>query len=169
MTISMHEASVGFFVPFLRNLSGLLDHAAGHAEVRKIDPSVLLKMRLFPNMYDFAQQVSEVSRHAVVACALLAGRDPLIFPTTEADIGELKSRIAQAITFVQGLPRDEINGAGDREVTFRFKSGAERKFTGRSLLFTLSIPQFFFHLTTAYDILRHAGVEIAKRDFLGPA
>jgi hypothetical protein len=100
---------------------------------------------------------------------LLAGRDPLIFPTTEADIGELKSRIAQAITFVQGLPRDEINGAGDREVTFRFKNGAERKFTGRSLLFTLSIPQFFFHLTTAYDILRHAGVEIAKRDFLGPA
>ena len=72
MTISMHEASVGFFVPFLRNLSRLLDHAARHAEARKIDPSVLLKMRLFPNMYDFAQQVGEVSRHAVVACALLA-------------------------------------------------------------------------------------------------
>jgi uncharacterized protein len=136
MTISMHEASVGFFVPFLRNLSGLLDHAARHAEVRKIDPSVLLKMRLFPNMYDFAQQV--------------------------------KSRVAQAISFIQGLSREAIDEAADRDVTFRFKSGAERKFSGRSLLFTLSIPQFFFHLTTAYDILRHAGVEIAKKDFLGP-
>jgi len=169
MTISMHEASVGFFVPFLRNLSGLLDHVVRHAELRKIDPSVLLKMRLFPNMYDFAQQVGEVNRHAVVACALLAGRDPLILPMTEADISELKSRVAQAMTFIQGLSREEIDEAADRDVTFRFKNGAERKFTGRSLLFTLSIPQFFFHLTTAYDILRHAGVEIAKKDFLGPA
>ena len=169
MTISMHEASVGFFVPFLRNLSGLLDHAAGHAEVRKIDPSVLLKMRLFPNMYDFTQQVAEVNRHAVVACALLADQDPLIFPATEADIPELKSRTGRAVTFVQSLSREKIEQAADREVTFRYKSGAEGKFTGRSLLLTLSIPQFFFHLTTAYDILRHAGVEIVKRDFLGPA
>src|SRR5579871_259165 len=149
MTISMHEASVGFFGPFLRNLSGLLDHAARHAETRKIAPSVLLKMRLFPNMYDFAQQVGEVNRHAVVACALLAGRDPLIFPTAEADIPELKSRVGRAVTFVQNLPREEIEQAADRDVMFRYKSGAEGKFTGRSLLLTLSIPQFFFHLTTA--------------------
>ncbi len=169
MTISMYEASVGFFVPFLRNLSRLLDHAARHAEARKIDPSVLLKMRLFPNMYDFSQQVAEVNRHAVVACALLAGRDPLIFPGIETDIPELKSRIGRAVTFVQNLPREEIERAADREVMFRYKSGAEGKFTGQSLLLTLSIPQFFFHLTTAYDILRHAGVEIVKRDFLGPA
>src|SRR5579871_1349390 len=113
MTISMYEASVGFFVPFLRNLSRLLDHAARHAEARKIDPSVLLKMRLFPNMYDFSQQVAEVNRHAVVACALLAGRDPLIFPGIETDIPELKSRIGRAVTFVQNLPREEIERAAD--------------------------------------------------------
>jgi hypothetical protein len=168
MTISMHEASVGFFVPFLRNLSGLLDHAARHAEARKIEPSVLLKMRLSANMYDFCQQVGEVNRHAVVACALLAGRDPLAFPATEADIPELKSRVARAVEYVQDLPREEIEAGGDRDVMFRYKNGSERKFTGRSLLLTLSIPQFFFHLTTAYDILRHAGVEIVKKDFLGP-
>jgi uncharacterized protein len=168
MTISMHEASVGLFVPFLHNLSGLLDHAAAHAEARSIAPSILLKMRLSPNMYDFSQQVGEVNRHAVVACALLAGRDPLVFPATETDIGELKSRVGRAVEFVKGLPRDEIEAGGDRDVMFRYKSGAERKFTGRSLLLTLSIPQFFFHLTTAYDILRHAGVEIVKKDFLGP-
>jgi uncharacterized protein len=165
----MHEASVGLFVPFLRNLSGLLDHAAAYAETRKIDPSILLKMRLSLNMYDFAQQVGEVNRHAVVACALLAGRDPLVFPTTDADIAELKSRVGRSVEFIQSLPRKEIDEAGDREVVFRLKNGSERKFTGRSLLLTLSVPQFFFHLTTAYDILRHAGVEIVKKDFLGPS
>jgi uncharacterized protein len=168
MSISMHEASVGLFVPFLRNLSGLLDHAAVYAEIRKIDPSVLLKMRLAPTMYDFAQQVGEVKRHAVVACALLAGRDPLVFPTTGLDIAELKSRVGRSVEFIKSLPRGTIDEAGDREVVFRFKNGSERRFTGRSLLLTLSVPQFFFHLTTAYDILRHAGVEIVKKDFLGP-
>jgi hypothetical protein len=168
MTISMHEASVGFFAPFLRNLAGLLDHAAGYAEARKIDPSILLKMRLYPDMYDFAQQVGEVNRHAVVACALLARRDAIAFPAAEADIVELKSRIGRAVAFIESLPRDEIDAAGDRDVIFKFKNGSERKFTGRSLLLTLSIPQFFFHLTTAYDILRHAGVGIIKKDFLGP-
>src|SRR5271168_5323115 len=159
MTVSMHEASVGLFVPFLRNLSGLLDHAAVYAEARKIDPSVLLKMRLSPTMYDFTQQVSEVKRHAVVACALPARRTPLSFPDLEPDIAELKSRVGRSLEFIRNLPREEIDVAGDREVAFRFKNGSERKFTGRSLLLTLSIPQFFFHLTTAYDILRHAGVE----------
>ena len=85
----------------------------------------------------------------------------------EPDITELKSRIAAAIDFVQGLPRAEIDGAGDKEVVFTFKNGATRKFTGRSLLLTFSVPQFFFHLTTAYDILRHCGVELAKKNFLG--
>jgi hypothetical protein len=167
MTISMYEGSVGLFLPFLRNMSGLLDHASSYAEARRIDPAVLLKMRLFPNMYDFAQQIGEATRHAVTASALLAGREPVSFPGGEPDIAELKSRTEAAIAFVEGLPREEIDRSGDREVVFRFKSGAERKFTGRSLLLTLSVPQFFFHLTTAYDILRHAGVEIVKKDFLG--
>ena len=167
MSISIYESSVRIFAPFLANLSGLLDRAAAYAEARKIDPAVLLKMRLSPTMYDLIRQVGETNRHAVVSCALLAGRDPCAFSDAEPDIGELKSRIAGAIDFIEGLPRDTIDGAADREVIFRFRSGVERKFTGRSLLLTFSVPQFFFHLTTAYDILRHAGVDLAKKDFLG--
>ncbi|WP_275188719.1 DUF1993 domain-containing protein [Bradyrhizobium sp. CSA112] len=168
MTVSLHEASVGVFVPYLGNLSSLLDQASAHAEVRNIDPVVLLNMRLSPTMYDLKQQVGEASRHAIVACALLAGRPPHTFPNAEPDIPELKSRISAAIDFVQGLPPAEIDAATDKEVVFTFKNGAERKFTGKSLLLTFSLPQFFFHVTTAYDILRHAGVDLAKKDFLGP-
>jgi hypothetical protein len=167
VTISMHDASVGFFVPFLGNLSALLDHALAYAEARRIDPSVLLKMRLHPTMYNLAQQVGEANRHAVIACALLARRDPQSFPDGEPDIAELKARIAAAVDFIQGLPRAEIDVAAERNVVFRFRSGSERTFTGHSLLLTFSVPQFFFHVTTAYDILRHAGVDLAKKDFLG--
>jgi len=167
VTISLYEASVGMFVPYLENLSGLLDQASAHAEARNIDPAVLLNMRLSPTMYSLKQQVGEANRHAVVAGALLAGRAPHTFSDTEPDIAELKARISAAIDFVQGLPRAEIEAAADKEVAFTFKNGAQRKFTGKSLLLTFSIPQFFFHVTTAYDILRHAGVDLAKKDFLG--
>ncbi|MBV9418289.1 MAG: DUF1993 family protein, partial [Alphaproteobacteria bacterium] len=85
------------------------------------------------------------------------------------DVGELRSRIAAAIAFIQGLPKVAIDGAAERPVVFTFKNGTTRTFTGRSLLLSFSVPQFFFHVTTAYDILRHAGVGLAKKDFLGPA
>ena len=168
MTISLYDVSIGVFVPYLGNLSGLLGHAAAHAEARNIDPAVLLNMRLAPNMYSLKQQVAEANRHAVLAGALLAGRPPHTFADAEPDIPELKSRISAAIDFVQALPRAEIDAAADREVVFTFKSGATRTFTGKSLLLTFSVPQLFFHITTAYDILRHAGVNLAKKDFLGP-
>lgn len=167
MTIPLYDASVGVFVPYLGNLSALLDRAAAHARARNIDPAVLLDMRLAPNMYSLKQQVGEANRHAVVAGALLAGQTPHAFPTADPDIPELKSRISAAIDFVQGLPRAAIDAAGDREVVFTFKNGATRAFTGKSLLLTFSVPQFFFHVTTAYDILRHAGVDLVKKDFLG--
>ncbi|MBR1227910.1 DUF1993 domain-containing protein [Bradyrhizobium sp. AUGA SZCCT0176] len=168
MTISLCETSVDVFVPYLGNLSVLLDHASAYAKAKNSDPAILLNLRLYPNMYNLTRQVGEANRHAVVACALLAGREPHVFPEAEPDIAELQSRIAAAIAFVQGLPRAEIDGAADKEVVFTFRSGATRKFTGRSLLLTFSVPQFFFHVTTAYDILRHAGVDLAKKDFLGP-
>ena len=167
MTISLHEASVGMFVPFLGNLSVLLDMASAHAEARKIDPAVLLNMRLSPTMYNLKQQVGEANRHATVAGALLAGRTPVTFSDAEPDIAELKARISAAINFVQALPRAEIDAAADKEVAFTFKNGSQRTFTGKSLLLTFSVPQFFFHVTTAYDLLRHAGVELVKKDFLG--
>ena len=164
----MYEASVAVFIPFLDNLSGLLDHAAAYGEARKIDPTILLEMRLSPNMYNLAQQVGEANRHAIIACALLAGHEPPTFSDTVPDFAELKRRIAAACAFVRGLPRSAIDGAAEKDVVFRFRSGVERSFSGRSLLLTFSVPQFFFHVTTAYDILRHAGVDLAKKDFLGP-
>jgi uncharacterized protein len=168
VTISLHEASVGVFVPYLTNLSALLNRATDYAESRKIDSAVLLNMRLSPTMYSLKQQVGEANRHATVSCALLAGRAPHMFSDAEPDIVELKARISAAIDFVQGLPRADIDAAADKEVAFTFKNGSQRTFTGKSLLLTFSVPQFFFHVTTAYDILRHAGVDIAKKDFLGP-
>ncbi len=167
MTISMHRLAVGTFTQFLASLSDLLDHAASSAEARKIDPSILLNARLYPNMYNLTRQVGEAIRHAVVACGLLAGAEPPVFPDTEPDIPELKTRIATAIGFVRGLQPTHINGAATKEVVFRFRNGSERQFTGQSLLLTFSLPQFFFHVTTAYDILRHCGVDLAKKDFLG--
>jgi hypothetical protein len=167
VTISMHQSSVVVFTQFLGSLSDLLDHAATHAETRKIDPSILLNARLYPNMYNLTRQVDEANRHAMIACALLAGVDPPVLPDTEPDIPELKARIASVIAFIGGLQPARINGAAQKEVVFTFKNGAKRNFAGQSLLLTFSVPQFFFHVTTAYDILRHCGVDLAKRDFLG--
>ena len=164
----MSQSSVDVFVPFLGNLSGLLDQAASHAEARKIDPDILLKMRLSPTMYNVAQQVGEANRHAVVACALLADSRGHVFPNSAPNIAGLQSNIASAIDFVTGLSREAIDQAANREVVFTFKNGNTRTFSGKSLLMTFSVPQFFFHVTTAYDILRHAGVDLAKKDFLGP-
>jgi hypothetical protein len=163
----MLQSSVVVFTQFLGSLSDLLDHAAGYAEARKIDPSILLNARLYPNMYDLTRQVGEANRHATVACALLAGVTPPVFPETEPDIAQLKARIASAIEFMQSLSAADIDGAAEKEVAFTFRNGLQRKFTGRLLLLTFSVPQFFFHVTTAYDILRHCGVDLVKKDFLG--
>jgi hypothetical protein len=163
----MYQSSVEVFSQFLNSLSDLLDHAAVFAESRQIDPAVLLTARLYPDMYNLTRQVGEANRHAVLACALLADVPPPVFPDAEPDIAQLKARIAIAIDFIQSLRSDQINGAAEKEVVFTFRNGARRKFTGRSLLLTFSVPQFFFHVTTAYDILRHCGVDIVKKDFLG--
>lgn len=163
----MHQSSVGVFTQFLGSLSDLLDRAAAHAEARKIYPTVLLNARLYPDMYNLTRQVGEANRHAVVACALMSGVEPPAFADTEPDIPELKARIAIALDFIRSMRPDQINGAADKEVAFTFRNGSQRKFTGRSLLLTFSVPQFFFHVTTAYDILRHCGVDMVKKDFLG--
>ncbi len=166
MTISMFRASAPVFSQFLAALSGVLDKAAAHAEAKKIDPAFLLNMRLFPDMFPLVRQVRAATDHAVTACSRLAGVEPPAFANTETSIGELKERIAAAIAFIEGLTPAQIDGSEDKEVTFKFPSG-ERKFTGQSLLLTFSLPNFFFHATTAYDILRHCGVEIGKKDFMG--
>lgn len=167
MTISMHQMSVEVFTHFLGNMSDLLDRAAAYAEAKKIDPSVLLNARLYPNMYNLTRQVGEANRHALLACALLAGVEAPLFPEAEPDLPELKARIAIVVAFMRNLQPATINGAESKQVIFTFRNGSTREFTGLSLLLTFSVPQFFFHVTTAYDILRHCGVDLVKKDFLG--
>jgi uncharacterized protein len=103
----------------------------------------------------------------VLSCALSAGEPAPAVLETEADITELKARIGHTVAFLQSAPHDAIEASAEREVVFTFRNGATRAFTGRSLLLTFTLPQFFFHVTTAYDILRHAGVDLIKKDFLG--
>jgi uncharacterized protein len=169
VTISMYQSSVGAFTQFLGSLSAVLDLAADHAEKRKIDPAVLLQARLYPDMYNLERQVGEANRHAVLACALLADVDAPVFPDAVSDLAELKARITTALHFIGSLRPDQINGTHEKQVSFTFRNGSQRQFTGQSLLLTFSVPQFFFHVTTAYDILRHCGVDLAKKDFLGTA
>ena len=151
MSISIYNSSVGVFTQYLGSLSGLLDRAAVYAETRKIDPSILLNTRLYPDMYNLTRQVGEAVRHAVVACALLSGVEPPAFPETEPDIPELKARIATAIDFIRSLRPAQINGAGSKEVVFTFRNGSERKFTGQSLLLT-------FVQRAAILLSRHHGI-----------
>ncbi len=167
MTISMYKISVPIFVQFLTSLSAVLDKAAAHCEAKKIDPSALLDARLFPDMYPLLRQVRAASDHAVNAAARLAGVEPLAFANTEASIPELKERLAKAIEFVQNFKPAQIDGSEDKAIKITFPSGATRDFTGQSLLLGNSLPNFYFHCTTAYDILRHCGVEVGKRDFMG--
>src|SRR5580658_1664742 len=129
----MYSSSVGVFSQFLGSLSALLDQAAAYAEARKIDPSILLNARLYPNMYNLTRQVGEAIRHAVLSTSLLVGVDPPVYPDAEPDIPELKARIATAIEFVRSLSPAEINGAVNKEVVFTFRSGSTRSFTGQSL------------------------------------
>ena len=167
MTISMYQASVPVLVQFLISLSAVLDKAAAHAEGRKIDPSVLLNMRLYPDMFPLVRQVRAATDHAVNAGGRLAGAELPTFANTEASIPELKERIAEAIEFLKGLKPSQIDGSEDKEIKITFPSGATREFTGQMFLLNQTLPNFYFHCTTAYDILRHCGVELGKRDFMG--
>jgi hypothetical protein len=167
MTVSMYNASAPIFVQFLTSLSGVLDKAAAHAEAKKIDPAVLLNARLYPDMFPLVRQVREASSHAANACGRLAGGELLTFTNTEASIPDLKERIAKTIDFIKGLKPAQIDGTEDKDITIKFPSGNERKFTGQIYLLNFSLPNFYFHYTTAYDILRNCGVELAKRDFIG--
>jgi hypothetical protein len=167
MTISMYKASAPIFVQFLTSLSAVLDKAAAHAEAKKIEPMVLLNARLYPDMYPLVRQVREATNHAAHACGRLAGAELLTFTNTEASIPDLKERIAKTIDFIKGLKPAQIDGTEDKDITIKFPSGNERKFTGQVLLLNFSLPNFYFHYTTAYDILRNCGVELAKRDFIG--
>jgi hypothetical protein len=167
MTISMYKASVPVFVQFLTSLSAVLDKAAAYAEAKKVEPSVLLNTRLAPDMLPLVRQVRAATDHSINACARLAGADMPSFSNTETTIPELKDRIAKTIDFLKSFKPAQIDGSEDKAIKIAFPSGATREFTGQSLLLTNSLPNFYFHCATAYDILRHCGIELGKRDFMG--
>jgi len=166
MTISMYQASVPLSVRMLTNLKGILGKAQEHAQAKKIDEAVLLNARLYPDMFPLAKQVQVACDFARATPARLAGREPLSLEDNEKTFAELIARIDRSIEYVRSLPQNEIDGSEGREIV-RPVRGQPKKFTGIGYLLQFALPNFFFHTTTAYAILRHCGVELGKTDFIG--
>lgn len=167
MAISMFTVSVPVFIQHLNGLNTVLDKAAAWAAARKVKEADVLTMRLSPDMFNLARQVRAATDHAANAVARLAGKEPLKFANDETDIVQLKDRIAKTIDYLKTFKQIEIDGTEDKEISITFQSGQTRQFTGQSLLLGNSLPNFWFHTTTAYDIVRLCGVELGKRDFMG--
>ena len=166
MTVSMYKISVPIFVQLLTALSACLDKAAAHAEAKQIDPAFLINMRLAPDMFPLWRQVQQATAHSIRACSALAGTEALNIPGTDASFADLKARLAKTIDYVKSFKPAQIDGTEDKDITLKFGAN-ERKFTGQGLLLNHVLPNFYFHCTTAYDILRHCGIELGKRDFMG--
>lgn len=170
MQLSMHQASVPVLARALNNTSALIDKAAAHCDAKKIEPSVLVNYRLAPDMLPFKNQIYIMTDSAKGCAARLAGVEIPLFPDTETTFEELKARLAKTVEFVTGLDASQIDGTEDKDILLELGTAAERvkiDFKGAQFLFGFVLPNFFFHATTAYSILRHCGVEIGKRDFLG--
>lgn len=167
MSLSMYQASIPLFVRMFGNLAAILDKAALYADAKKIDPAVLLNARLAPDMHPLTRQVQIASDAAKGCAARLAGVEIPGFADTESSFAELQARIQKTLDFIQGFSPAQIDGSEEREVVMRFP-GAELKFSGQDYLLHFVLPNFYFHLTTAYAILRHNGLEIGKMDYLGP-
>ena len=166
MNISMYQASAPRFVNILKNLSAILDKAQAYADARMVDPTVLASCRLYPDMLPMARQVQIASDTAKGAVARLAGIDVPKYEDTEQTLAELKARIAKTIEFIGTIKPAQIDGSEDREITLKL-GGKDVKFNGLQYLLGFAHPNFYFHVTTAYDILRHNGVEIGKSDYIG--
>jgi hypothetical protein len=162
----MYTASTPRLANTLKNLSAILTKAEAHAEVRKIDPAVLLSARLYPDMFPLTRQVQITGDTAKGAVARLAGMEIPKHEDTEKTFAELQMRIAKVIAFIESVPQSQIEGSEERKITLTLR-GQETVFTGLQYLTGFVLPNFYFHAVTTYDILRHSGVEIGKRDFLG--
>src|SRR4051812_27276925 len=166
MAISMYDSSAPRFIKTLNNLSAILDKAQAHAEAKKIDPLVFTSSRLFPDMLPMTNQVQIACDAAKGAMARLAGVEIPKHEDTEKTLVELKARIAKTIAFVESIKPAQLEGSEARDVTLKI-GGKDMVFKGMPYLFHFAFPNFYFHCTTTYNILRHNGVEIGKRDFLG--
>ena len=167
MPVSMYSVSIPVFMQHLNGLAGVLDKAAAHAAARKIKDEDLLAMRLSPDMFPLVRQVRAATDHAANTAARLSGKEPLKFANDETTIAQLKDRVAKTIEFLKSIKQGEVDGTEGKEIKITFPNGNVREFTGQSLLLGNALPNFFFHATTAYDIVRQCGVEIGKRDSMG--
>ena len=166
MTLSIYSASIPVFKQILNSLSAILDKAESHVADKKIDPNALLNFRLYPDMLPFVRQIQIATDFAKGCGARLAGADVPPYEDSEQSFAELKTRIAKTVAFIDALPQADIDGSETRAITTG--SGEKTKhFTGQTYLFHYALPHFFFHATTAYDILRHNGIDVGKKDFIG--
>lgn len=162
----MYQASIPVLVHMLGNLDAILAKAAAHAQAKQIDPSALVNGRLHPDMFPLSRQVQIASDTAKGCGARLAGRDPPKYEDTEATFPELSARIRKTIAYLQTLDAAAIDGAEERAITLKLRD-ASVTFQGVAYLLNFVLPNFYFHVSTAYAILRHNGVELGKQDYLG--
>ena len=162
----MHDQSVATYDRFLGALADLLTKAEAHCTAKKIPPEALLGFRIFPDMYPLTGQVQLACDFAARAAARLVGDEPQSFADTETTFAELQTRIAAARAYIAGFGADRLADAATRQITLKMRHG-EMTMSGQAYLNMFSMPQFFFHMTTAYNILRHNGIEVGKRDFMG--
>ena len=166
MSISMYSASVPVYVQFLTALAGVLKKAEEHCAAKKIEPSVLVTARLSPDMFALARQVQIATDHAKGSVARLAGVEVPSFADTEATFEELQARIAKTLDYVKGFKPAQIDGSDDKDIVLEMRT-TKLELKGVDYLTRFALPNFFFHTTTAYAILRHCGVDVGKRDFMG--
>ena len=166
MPISMYQASVPRFINILGNLSNILDKAQAHIDAKKIADATLTTYRLFPDMLPMTTQVQIACDAAKGVVARLAGVEIPAFEDNEATLADLKARVAKTIAFIQTITPAQIDGKEDKDIVVK-RGDKETHYKGMQFLLGHAIPNFYFHVTTTYNILRHNGVEIGKRDFLG--
>ena len=167
MKTAMYDASIPVFRQMLGGLDDVLSKAEAHAADRKIDPAALLQARLFPDMFPFTRQVQIACDFAKSVPARLVGVDVPAYEDVEQSFAELRERIGRTLAFIDGLDATQFEGAAQREIVLRPGTPKERKLDGQAYLLAYGLPQFFFHVTTAYALLRHNGVELGKKDFMG--
>ena len=166
MSFSMYQASVPAYAQMLKTLSHILKRAEEHCEAKKIDPSVLVNARLYPDMAPLSRQIQIATDQVKGGLSRLTGSEPPSWPDEEKTFTDLHARVKKAQDFLAGVKKEQLDGAEDRDVTLKI-GGNDMTFKGAQFLVNFSLPNFYFHVTTAYDILRHNGVEIGKRDFIG--
>ena len=167
MTVSLYTASVPVFKQMLGGLDNVLGKAQAHAIEKKIEPSALILARLFPDMFPLSKQVQIACDFARGVTARLAGADVPSYEDKEQSFDELHALIGKTLAFVSGFEPARFAGSAEREIVLRPGTPKEKRLSGEKYLLNYGLPQFFFHVTTAYGLLRHNGVEIGKRDYMG--